>query len=416
MRLTGLGDSRAKRLLKLVFDAPATVSSEPPPAAERVTVDQQGDTLTVEAPRTAVATPEDLLRRANIDERIWQVDRVLLNNYEMGSTPRRIGNDKDGWSREDNAPIVTPLFSLKIWLSRRKDVMNIEQLKADALAEIRAAAPPAPMKLPKPRKDGQLLYMGAHDVHIGAYAAPQETGQAYSTEVAVDLARRTVARLLADASASGPISRILLPVGQDLMHVESSANATTRGTPQDADGRYRVMRRYAYDLMVNLIDLCLTVAPVDVEAVPGNHGFDTDLAIAERLEARFHNHPHVLVRANLHPRPYYEYGCTLLGLTHGNGIQARDLPIIMADEARDSWARTTDHEWLLGHYHKKMTMQFVTTENEYRGVRVRYLPSIKALDYYHAAHGYANVRAMEAYRYDLRDGYVGHHSIKVRSL
>lgn len=431
MRLTGLGDSAAKRLLKLVDAempgrsavagtrkvhhseyAEGATESAPAPGAERISVDQQGDGMTVECPKGRISTPEELLQRAGIDERVWKVDRVQLNNWEMGSAPRRTGNDKDGWSRESNEPNVTPLFSIKLWLSRRTDVLDLLQMKEDALAEIRAASP-APLQAPPRSERGQLLYLGAHDVHVGAFADASETRQAYTIEQATTLARTSIARLLDEAGRHG-IGRILLPVGHDLTHVDSSANMTTRGTPQDMDGRYRSMRRYAYELMVRLIEHGLEYAPVDVEAVPGNHGRETDLAIAERLEARFHNHPHVTVRVNLHPRPYYVYGTNLLGLTHGDGVKGKDLPLVMADEMPQAWATTTHREWLLGHYHKKQTMQVITTEDEYRAVRVRHLPSIKALDYYHAAAGYSNLRAMEAYRYDLEDGYCGHHSVTVK--
>ena len=421
-QLTGLGEYPARRLIALVRQhAKAGLLKENPDApkaeTEKISLEESGDNLTVDYPKGRIDTVEALLERANIDLRYWEVERTTLNTWDMGSTPRRTGNDKEGWQRPSNDPQVTQLFAIKIWLKRRKDVLAIEAIKREALEEIRLHSP-VPLLLPSLRRSPQpqqLLYMGAHDIHVGKFADVSETGQKYNMELAADLARRSVARLLAEASPYG-IDRILLPVGHDLAHVDGNGNMTTGGTPQDTDGRYRLMRRHAYELMVSMIEDLRQVAPVDVEAVPGNHGRETDLAIAERLEARFHNDPHVSVRASLTPRPYYRYGVNLLGLTHGDRIKGKDLPLIMAEEVPQAWAETTDREWLLGHFHKKQTLQMMTSEDEYRGVRVRHLPSISALDWYHAVSGYANMRSMEAYRYDLVSGYSGHHSVNVRSL
>jgi hypothetical protein len=435
-RLTGLGENRARRLLQLVnsgmseldrradqkhhgsSEHRATVAgvremAEAAPEPEGpISVETAGDACTVSSDRNRISTPEELLARAGIDQTLWLVERVKLNNWEMGSTPRLTGSTAGGWERKDNAVNVTPLYSIQIWLKRRLDVINLRQMKEDALAEMKTAASALPAILPPARTRGpeHLLYLGAHDIHIGKYAAVEQTRQAYTLDIATRMARDTMLKLL-ERSAGDGIDRILLPVGHDLTHFENASYQTSAGTPQDPAGSYREMRRYAYELMVRMIEDALQFAPVDVEAVPGNHGRDTDLGIAERLEARFHNNPHVRVRASLLARPYYIYGRTLLGLTHGDRMKPESLPLIMADEMPQAWAECPHREWLLGHFHAKKTYQVIQSETEVRGVRVRYLPSISALDWYHAVSGYGNVRAMEAYLYHLTEGYVGHRSV-----
>ena len=426
MSLTGLSTNAARRLINLLKragvpeGAPTQEETTAAPQAavsEVVTTDEHNDSLTVECPKTRISSPEELLARAKIDLQVWEIERVTVRAWEMGSVPRVTGSDKEGWNRPDATPIITPLFAMKISLKRRTQAMALRQVQDDVLSEIRSASPSVPLILRPARRaaHGQLLYIGAHDVHIGKFADPRETTQAYTCEIAGALAEASLERLLSEAAPHG-IDRILFPVGHDLVHVDGNGNMTTGGTPQDTDGRYRPMRRFAYELMVRMIRRCAEIAPVDVEGVPGNHGRETDLGIAELLEARFHNDANISVRASLTPRPYYVYGTTLLGLTHGDRIKAASLPLIMAEEMPLAWAATTHREWLLGHYHKKMTLQMMTSEDEYRGVRVRHLPSISALDYYHAAAGYSNVRAMEAYRYDVHEGYAGHHSVPVRAL
>lgn len=431
---TGLGDNAARRLQALArglptgkrfFTRPKNLEAakegveapqhQPTTSTKAFTVDLGKESGTVESGKEArLLTPEELLARAGVDLAVWEVDRAIVNKWDMGSAPRRVGSDKDGWRRPSNDPQVTELYSVKVYLKRRKDTLDIIQFKADALAEIRAAAAPLNRRFKKHREQGgQLLYVGAHDVHVGKLALSAETLSDYNSAIARDLALSSLDALLAQAAHHG-ISRIVLPVGHDLTHFESGSYGTSAGTPQDPDGRYRIMRRLAYQLMVEMVQRAAQYAPVDVIGVPGNHGRDTDLAIAERLEARFEEHPNVKVLTPLTPRAYYQYGTNLLGLTHGDRIKRDTLPLIMADEMREAWASTTHREWLLGHFHAKQAFQYMQTESEFRSVRVRVLPSISATDYWHAVCGYSNVRAMEAYRYSLSDGYVGHHSVAVR--
>lgn len=425
-RETGLGESASRRLLTLALGGHTgrTLSNvralrqgtaaAPAPEQKTVSIETKGDTQTVNVPMTPIRDPDELIKQLGIDLKVWEVEKAVVAKWDMGSVPRTVGSSKEGWARESTTPQVTPLYSVRVYLKRRKDVATLQQYREDILQEIRETAKATGINrtkpLPKRSAEAQLLYLGAHDVHVGKSASQQETLQDYSLPLARGLALDGVQRLLHEA-AHCDIGRIVLPVGHDLAHFESGNYTTTGGTPQDPAERYRIMRRYAYELMVDLIQEVVQVAPVTVIGIPGNHGRDTDLAIAERLEARFYDHPNVEVQVPLTPRSYFVYGTNLLGLTHGDRIKAATLPLIMADEMPEAWSKTTHREWLLGHLHAKQTYQYMQSESEHRSVRVRILPSISAQDYYHAVCGYSNIRAMEAYRYHPTDGYAGHHSV-----
>lgn len=425
--LIGCSEKTARTLLAFLAQHPDPATwgdpDEPEPAQDAPDDGEQhvaehgvGDNRTLEGRGKRIKTVDELLAACKVDPTQWEVVDAVVNKYELGRKDKSSevifedGKPK-GYARDTGKVYVEELFQVKVKLRRRVDTLNLLALKADVLAEIRAAAP---VYTPRARPSGSnLLYLAMHDLHVGKLARAIETGEDYSLELARDLAIDLTARLLERAGRER-VERIVVPIGQDLSHIENDRYETTRGTgPLDAAARVRVVRRFAYQTMVRVLELCAEVAPVDGEAVAGNHGRETDLAIAERLEARFENHPHISIRVPLTPRSYYQYGVNLLGLAHGDEMRPQDLPLVMADEMPEAWARTETREWLLGHVHKKKRIDMVA-EDEYRGVRVRHLPSISALDWWHAASGYRNVRAMEAYLYHREDGYAGHLAERVR--
>jgi hypothetical protein len=89
--------------------------------------------------------------------------------------------------------------------------------------------------------------------------------------------------------------------------------------------------------------------------------------------------------------------------THGNEENMRDLPLIMADQWQHEWARSKFREIHIGHVHKKKEM-FASLTDEFRGVRVRAIPSLTATDAWHAKKGYSHLRAAEAFVYSKTGG------------
>ena len=66
-----------------------------------------GDKWNITIPHTRICTLEDLLKHANIDLTVWNVDRFVCNKWEVGA------------KGEDGKIEVEPLFQVKAFLSRR---------------------------------------------------------------------------------------------------------------------------------------------------------------------------------------------------------------------------------------------------------------------------------------------------------
>lgn len=287
---------------------------------------------------------------------------------------------------------------------QERAILSLEETRAALLADLRMAG--ETRRTPEPaRRDGDtLLVVEVVDAHLGSLCWPAETGDApYDLAIAARLYRQTVERLLARAERDQPAA-IILRVGDDYLHVDSDLNQTTAGTPQDVDSRFQKVFRMGVSCAAWAARRCAEIAPTKVVTVPGNHDSHAALALGAVLEAMFESHPDITVIPSVTQRIYQQWGTTLLLFVHGDKELPQTLPLVMAAEQPDAWARTTCREIHLGHLHRKRQM----SADEFCGVRVRWLPSIKATDAWHASKGYIGAqRAAEAHLYSAARGYLG---------
>ena len=208
--------------------------------------------------------------------------------------------------------------------------------------------------------------------------------------------------------ASGlEIEKILLPIGNDGMNSEGMRQSTTKGTPQHDSAGWKETFRGYWHLMVEAIDILKKVAPVHVIVVSGNHDYERMYYAGDVIAGWFRNDSSVTVDNCDESRKYFEYGKNMLMFTHGDNEKPADMPLIMATEQPEMFARTTTREAHCGHFHKEQV-------NEYRGVKVRFIPSICPNDEWHKKMGYAAKRAGQAYIWNKSRGLEGYLQCNVR--
>jgi hypothetical protein len=228
----------------------------------------------------------------------------------------------------------------------------------------------------------------------------------------VDIATRTFYAALDDLLTKGAAlkpAQILLPLGNDFFNVDSLAKTTTAGTPQDESARWQESFLAGRKLLVEAIELCRDVAPVQVVMVAGNHDTQRLYYLGETLAAWFRHCADVQVNSSPTQRKYVRWHRTLIGFTHGDNEPAASLPIIMATERRADWACTAHHEWHLGHFHARQKKVFQSVADQH-GVIVRVLPSLCPADAWHKSRGYQGARAAEAFYFDPSAGCVAEFS------
>jgi hypothetical protein len=359
------------------------------------TVSQEGDRRVLEVPRgSRITTVEQLLERAEIDLTEWEVERAVVNKWETAALV-------------DKQLITEELWQVKVWLkphSARRWVETKAAILADFRAEMaapRAALAVAPA-IVSPSGDAFCLELDLFDIHLGKLAWRPESGENYDSDRTARAFLAALSDLLARA-APYRIERILLPLGNDFLHYNSTQGLTAAGTPQDRDSRFHKMFRLGRQLASTAIATCAALAPTHVVIIPGNHDTDAMFTLGEVLTAEFADHAAVTIDNRPRSRKYKRYGVTLIGFAHGEDDVPR-MPALMATEAKALWAKTRFHEWHIGHLHKKSEKWTVGTDDE-NGVTIRRMRSLSGTDAWHAKKGFVGTqKGAEAFLYHPEQG------------
>lgn len=281
------------------------------------------------------------------------------------------------------------------------------------------------VKEAQPDPSGGLLVIDLADVHVGKLCVTSETGYSYDSDVAVQRMLEGTKALLRKSQGHG-IARVLMVLGNDILHIDKPDRKTTSGTPQDTHGSIHSMYRDAQAAYVACIEACAADYPVDLVYCPSNHDWMLGWALANSIGAWFRNHPNVTATPyNLseNHRKYYRYESNLIGLTHGDGAKESDLYPLMMTEARAHISDCAHKYWLLHHVHHKMRKAKGLTshdrEKDHIGltmvksgagmqegdnIEIEYVRSPSPPDGWHSRNGYVNRQAVECFIYDPYDG------------
>lgn len=356
-------DELFRRLLREVGKPVGEAGSRPADSSSPFNIDVE---------TSDVRTLEEVVTLCKVDTDIWEPKGFTVTKRKTGF----------GWSAR---------------FAQRKGAIDWDRLGAAFEERVAKHAPSySDAKRAKPAAAGRLLELGIPDLHLAKLCWSKETGHKdYDLRIAVDLYRKAVASLMQSAAGMG-VSRILLPIGNDLLNSDNAAGTTTAGTPQaqSEDGRWKKAYMTACDLMVEVIEQLAADYPVDVVVVAGNHDHERSFYLGHYVKGWFHNHPNVTVDNSPTQRKYHRFGSTLIGYTHGNEENPRRLGLIMAQERPELWSATKHRVWHLGHLHREILTEDI-------GVKVQWLPSLCPADEWMASKGFiGNDQAAEAFVYD----------------
>lgn len=358
-----------------------------------------------------VKTLEDVIRVCEIDTKVWKVDR-----FECGAwtTAMKLKEQEEFDEKKivRHKPVLVQQYKVKVYLKRIlskiiQDSLDIvfERFKKESKVELK--------KREKSEKEKFLAVFGLMDVHFGKLAWSKETGENYDLEIAAESLKNSVIDLV-DECGNKNIQKIVIPFGNDWMHVDNRVNTTTMGTPQDVDGRFSKVLATAIDSAVWAVEYLSNVADVQVELIPGNHDRTISECLCHIIKARFHNNKNISVNIDPKTRKYVRFGTNLIGLAHGDLVKPDKLPLLMPTESKKDWAETDCHEWIIGHGHRSQKWTTLDTDTQ-SGVVVRQLRALTKTDLWHYDHGYCGQSpAAEVYFYGEKRGYAGHAVVNQR--
>lgn len=271
-----------------------------------------------------------------------------------------------------------------------------ETVRDALIQEMKKHSPKYPSLSYKKPKDGHMLVLDPADIHIGKLAVKTETGYQYDMETAVRMVHEGCEGILTNASGF-PIEKILLIVGNDVLHRDNPHNTTTSGTRQDTDGMWHEAFIAARQMYVQLIERLMQVAPVHVVYNPSNHDYQSGYMLTDALYCWFHTSKNVTFDAEIIHRKYFQYGQNLIATSHGDGAKMADMPLLIAAEQPQMWANTSHRYVYLHHLHHKIKHQFLTGK-DFPAINIEYLRSPSASDSWHHRNGYTGApQAIEGF-------------------
>lgn len=325
------------------------------------------------------------------------IDAKIIELYQRGFTYRQIMRIV-GTSSNRISKVVSTL---------RPSIDFIFQAQEQINEKRKEYSPKYPKALMPKSKGNYLGVIGLFDVHLGKLAWHRDTENNYDLNIASKRFSNAVSELI-DHARGKQVARWLVPVGSDYFHIDNSRNTTYAGTPQDVDGRYAKIFEIGYWGWVSGIEKMLTVAPVDVLYLPGNHDPTTSYHLCREIKTHFRNVSQVNVDVEPTSRKYYSYGCNLLGFTHGDMIKPDKLPNLMAKERRKEHATATCTDWFIGHLHARKAWISKPIDT-YEGSTIRVVKSLSGTDKWHFDNGYIDdQQAAEVFFYEKGNGYAGH--------
>jgi hypothetical protein len=304
---------------------------------------------------------------------------------------------ENGINRDDVASVKfwqTMTGEQRFSVVTKNDRISIEEIKKE-IEEFAAIFSPTVYKQSPPfqETEGVAYEISLPDIHYGKLTE-------LTVEAAEEQFMNTVQNLV-DKAKGLNIEKFILPIGNDGMNSEGMRFTTTKGTFQhDSIGWRESFHGYCH-LMTRAIDYLKAKAPVQIVVVSGNHDFERMFYAGDVIKGWYRNDKNVVVDNSMESRKYVEYGVNMIMYTHGDKEKPSEMPLIMATEQPEMFARCSVREVHCGHLHKEMV-------NEYRGIKVRFIPSICANDDWHKTMGYSAIRTGQAYIWSKTNGLEGY--------
>lgn len=300
-----------------------------------------------------------------------------------------------GWVKTDDA---------SIFIKKENRVITYAEIRDDLCEQIKKYAPKYPKIKRRPIKNKHLLILDPADIHVGKLSKTEETGQEYNIQLAKQRCREGVQGIL-DKAQGFSLEKILFIIGNDILHTDNPFRKTTSGTPQDTDGQWWEIFKEAKSLYVEIIEMLVQVADVEVVYCPSNHDFMSAFMLADTLQSWFYNNKNVSFSIDIKHRKYVQYGLNMLAFDHGDGCKETDTKDLMADEAPKMWGDTKFRYSYKHHLHHKKRLRYRDGQ-DFIGVTVEYLRSPSSPDAWHHRNGYVAPKAIEGFVHHKEYGQV----------
>jgi predicted phosphodiesterase len=322
-----------------------------------------------------------ILRKRNGDEVSYAIPDGSVHVYE----PEPINDTEFGIKYDGDVKrysVKTP-GRVRVNLdAARVDYLlrSVTHEQTAALLQELAKAPAAtPVSVPA-SVTGEPVYVALTDVHIG-----QNGGGGNIPGAAL--------RVVQDLAKLGPISEVIYPVGSDLVHIDTYARTTTKGTHIASAMGARESLLHAVNAMASIVSLTLLAGyKVRLTYCAGNHDRVASYSVMLALMAWFRNEPNVLIDSiEINERSYLDINGTMVAVMHGDTHKPEQMPMLAAVEAPEIWGRCKHRYIMCGHRHHFL-------KGDAHGCTVVQARSPAAASEYDRLQGYHSPRSIQGFR------------------
>lgn len=338
--------------------------------------------------------------------------RKMSPNSQIQDDLEGAGLDKDNWQHAWLKSEGTSIF-----IRNKEGFVTYTEVRDELVAEMKKYAPKYP-EIKRTKREGYLLVVDPADIHFGKLARKGESDLDYDLDVAERRFNEGIDSLISKVGGFG-ISEIVLVLGNDILHIDNPKRTTTSGTSQDTSGMWWEAFNLAKKCYIRAIEKLVQIGNVHLVFCPSNHDFMSGFMLADSVSSWFHNSKNVTSNATMHHRKYIHFGSNLLGFTHGDGAKRKDLPALMAKEAKGEWATSAFCYWYVHHVHHKDRVKMDTGNKKFdqiekdeigvttintglhvnpdKSIQVEAVRTPSVADRWHYTNGYTNIQAMECF-------------------
>ena len=310
-------------------------------------------------------TPDEILAFHHLDPKRWEIVNCTNNIWHS--------QDKAGRQQ---------MYQSKVSAKPRKVELSLDDIDLYFKSKVYSKPEIIPLQYDPA---GETLEICLPDLHVGLLAWAQETGADYDIHIARDAFMTCMSDIVLRCKGR-TFKRICLVTLGDLLHTDNDAQTTTKGTPQQADGRMAKIFNNALDMLIDGLDILGAIAPVDVVYLQGNHDRDSGFMLIKALEMAYRKDDNFSFDASPNPQKYRLIGCNLIGWTHGDMIH-KNMGGWLQDRARKEYGQSRFAEVHAGHLHSTSRTEYKTTYQD-GGVVVRHLPTISNASAWEHQQGY----------------------------
>lgn len=259
----------------------------------------------------------------------------------------------------------------------------LEAVKASVAEFVRPLEPVPPPRFTD-RSTMALYPIG--DPHVGMLAHREETGEDFDLKIAERDLCSAMDRLVPGMPRSS--IGVLIPLGDNFHADDDNQRTPAHHHKLDVDGRKHKVARVGVNTFRYMIDRGLTIHDeMHCRIVDGNHDPVTSLWLRLCLEGWYAHEPRVKIFTDPGHLQVWEFGQSMFGVCHGDGIKPQDMAGVMAARYREIWGRTSFHYGYQGHKHKREMY-------ERHGALIEVFRTLAGKDSFAAKYGYESGRSL----------------------